>query len=200
MPRGGARDLALQESQISEAGQIGSTQANAYLGSFPALAQLAQGGIGLSSQEITSALSAFQGASSSNQAAAQQSAMGKAESLSFIGGLGQSAATGAGLAMSGGASGGGGGGKGCWLADLVFGERSLHAIRLRVFLNQVWGKTFLGRKVMWFYNRYGEWLAKQARKRSWLRRLITPLFVYADKAAYRWEYNWLQVLRNSGAL
>jgi hypothetical protein len=188
MPRGGARDLALQESEISKAGQIGGVEANAYLGSFPALASLAQGGIGLSINEVTQALSAFSGASSSNQALGQMQGAGKAQTLAFVGGLGQSAAQGAGLAMS------------CWLAELVFGERSLHTARLRVFLNQIWGKTFIGRKVMWVYRRYGQWLARQAGKHSWLLRIVRPLFIYADKAAYRWEYSCLQKLRECGAL
>jgi hypothetical protein len=198
MPRGGAQDLAVQQAEISKAGQIGSTDANAYLGSFPALAGLAQGGIGLSESEISQALSAFGGASSSNTSAAQMSSAGKAETLSFVGGLGQSAATGAGLAMSGGAT--AGIGKGCWLAELVFGEHSLRTARLRVFLNQVWGKTFIGRKVMWLYNRYGRWVAAQARKRNWLRRLFVPVFLYADTKAFCWEYRCMQALRNAGAL
>lgn len=93
MPRGGAKDLALQETDISKAGQIGGMRANAYLQSFPALASLAQGGVGLSINEVTQALSAFQGASSSNQASGQMEGAGKAQTLGFLGGLAGDAST-----------------------------------------------------------------------------------------------------------
>jgi hypothetical protein len=96
MPRGGAKDLAVQEAEISKAGAIGSTQANAYLGAPTALANLAQGGIGLSVNEMTQALSAFSGASSTNQAAGQMTGAAKSQTLGFIGALGGDAAQGLG--------------------------------------------------------------------------------------------------------
>ncbi|HXH85254.1 MAG TPA: hypothetical protein VNI35_00425, partial [Nitrospira sp.] len=64
MPRGGAKDLALQEADITKASQIGGIQSNAYLSSFPALANLAGEGVGLSVNEVAQAISAFGGASS----------------------------------------------------------------------------------------------------------------------------------------
>jgi hypothetical protein len=188
MPRGGARDLALQQSQISKEGAIGATESNAYLSSFPALAQLGGQGIGLSTAEISSALSAFGGASSSNQAAGQMSSAGKAETLSFLGGLGSSAAQGAGLAL------------GCWIAEEIFGERNLHTVRLRVWLNAVFGKTRTGKVVMFFYRRHGRYIALQVRNRPWVRRLITPIFMAADRAAYRWELEWAHALKRAGLI
>lgn len=92
-PRGGARDLALQEADISKDASIGSARSNAFLGSFPALASLAGQGVGLSINEVTQALSAFGGASSSNQAAGQMAGAGKAQTLGFLGGLAGDAAT-----------------------------------------------------------------------------------------------------------
>lgn len=92
MPRGGAKDLAMESADISKAGAIGSTKANAYLSSFPALASLAGEGIGLSTGEITSALSAFSGASSSNQAAASMSGAAKSQTMGFLSSLGGDAA------------------------------------------------------------------------------------------------------------
>lgn len=192
MPRGGARDLALQEAQISKEGAIGSTQAQAYLGSFPALANLAGQGIGLSLNEVGAALSAFSGASSSltgasqsNQALANMETAGKAQTLGFLASLGNSAATGAGLAV------------GCWLSEAIFGKNNLRTVRLRVYLNEVFGKTFTGHIVMFFYLRYGQFAARQVEKYSWLRRLITPLFEYADQAAYRWELSKVEMVRRA---
>ena len=186
MPRGGAKDLAAQEAQISKSGAIGSTESQAYLGAFPALASLAGQGVGLSINEVTQALSGFQGASSSNQALGQMQGAGKAETLGFLGSLGQSAATGAGLA------------KGCWIAAAIFGENSLRTVRLRVYLNQVWAKeSWIGWMVMKVYLRYGEFVAEQVTKRSWLRRILQPLFEYADRCAYRWELRQLNIIRNA---
>lgn len=188
MPRGGARDLALQEADISKAGAIGGTEANAFLGSFPALASLAGQGVGLSINEVTQALSALGGASSSNQAFGQMQGTGKAQTLGFLGGLGQSAAVGAGTAI------------GCWIAESVYGKNSLHTVRLRVWLNQVYGKTRTGRVVMWFYLRFGKFVARQVEKRSWVRRLFTRVFTYADRKAYQWELGFVQQWREAGVI
>lgn len=186
MPRGGARDLAIQEAEISKSGAIGSTEASAYLGSFPALASLAGQGVGLSINEVTQALSAFQGASSSNQAAGQMEGAGKAETLGFLGSLGQSAATGAGLAV------------GCQIAAALWGENDLRTIRLRVFLNEVWRKqSRLGRFVMFFYRRYGARVARLVVKYSWLRRIFTRLFEYANYKAYLWELGTINMIRRA---
>lgn len=91
-PRGGTKDLAMEEADISKSGAIGSTRANAFLSSFPALSALGGQGVGLSINEVTQALSAFTGASSSNQAAGQMAGAGKAQTLGFIGGLAGDAA------------------------------------------------------------------------------------------------------------
>lgn len=195
MPRGGARDLALQQGQLSEAGQIGATQANAYLGSFPALANLAEGGIGLSLNEVTQALSAFGGASSSNQQAINATTTGKAQTLGFIGGLGQSAASGAGMALSGA-----GMALSCWVAEELFGPTNLRTVRLRAFLNGVYSKTWTGRIFMWCYRRYGQFVASQARQRAWVRRLLMPLFRKLDRMAQEWEQAWADFFRRQGAL
>jgi hypothetical protein len=188
MPRGGARDLALQQSQISKEGAIGSTQANAYLGSFPALASLAGEGIGMSTNEISQALSAFSGASSSNQAAGQMSGAGKAETLGFLGSLGQSAATGAGMAL------------GCYVAIALWGRNNARTVRCRVWLDKIYRKTLVGRVFMWHYETFGEAVAKQVEKRMWVRKLVTPLFEYFDRRATDWERSWIPALKNLGLI
>jgi hypothetical protein len=186
MPRGGAKDLAVEEAQISKSGAIGSTEAQAYLGAFPALASLAGQGVGLSINEVTQALAGFQGASSSNQASAQMEGAGKAQTLAFLGALGGDAATGAGLAVA------------CWIAEAIFGENNLRTVRLRVYLNCVWAKeSRLGRWVMWLYTRFGERVARQVKKHTSLRWLFTPLFEYADRCAYRWELGTIEIIRKA---
>lgn len=187
-PRGGAKDLALEQTDISKAGAIGSTQANAFLSSFPALASLGGQGVGLSINEVTQALSAFSGASSSNQAAGQMEGAGKAQTLGFLGSLGQSAAMGAGTAL------------GCWIAEVVFGKTNIRTARMRVFLNDVWGLTLSGRIVMPLYRRFGMRVARQAEKRDWLRNVFTWIFNYADQRAYLWELSLVERYRQAGVM
>ena len=189
MPRGGARDLAMEQADISKAGAIGQTQAQTYLSAFPALANLAGEGIGMSTSEITTALQAFSGASSSNQAYGQMQGAGKAETLGFLGSLGQSAAMGAGTALS------------CWIAEAIFGRSNLRTIRLRVYLNQVWAKeSLVGAHVMFLYRIFGRAIARQVEKRGWVRRIFTPIMEYADRCAYRWEVNKVADLRRAGVI
>jgi len=189
LPRGGTKDLAIEEADISKAGAVGGIEANAYLSSFPALANLAGQGIGLSLGEVSSALSAFSGASSSNQAAAQMSGAGKAQTLSFLASLGSSASQGAGLALS------------CWIAEEIFGRTNLRTARLRVWLNEVWAKeSVVGLHVMFLYRIFGQFLARMVRKYRWVRRIFTPIFEAADRAAYRWELAKVDELRRAGVI
>ena len=98
-PRGGAQELALQEADISKAGQVGNAQLQAYTSSFPALASLFQGGAGISVNQIANAVASAQGASQTEAAVGQEQAQGKATTMGFLGSLGGAA----GLAASGGA-------------------------------------------------------------------------------------------------
>lgn len=100
-PRGGAQDLALAEADISKAGQVGNLQTQAYTGSFPALAQLFQGGAGISVSQIANAIASAQGAASTTAQVGQEQAQGKATTMGFLGSL----AGGAGEAAGGGAFG-----------------------------------------------------------------------------------------------
>jgi hypothetical protein len=98
-PRGGARDLALQEADISKAGAIGNVTNQAYEGAFPALAALSGKGVGLSINEMSNAIAAFGGASNTAANLANQQEAGKAATLGFIGSLAGSGAEGAALAV-----------------------------------------------------------------------------------------------------
>lgn len=187
-PRGGARDLAMEETDISKAGAIGNADATAYLSAFPALASLAGEGVGLSINEVTQALSGFQGASTSNQASANMSGAGKAETLGFLGSLGSSAATGAGLAV------------GCWVAIALWGEKDLRTIRLRAWLNGSCKKPIRVQIVGFFYSRYGERLAKQVEAHKWVRAAVTPLFNWLNKQATKWEATWVPAMRHIGVI
>lgn len=92
MPRGGERNLAMEETDISKAGAVGNQINQAYEGSFNALASIAGKTAGLSVNEIANAISAFGGASNTASNIASQEEEGKAAMLGMIGSLGGSAA------------------------------------------------------------------------------------------------------------
>lgn len=87
MPRGGAQDLALEEADISKAGQVGNLKVQSYTSSFPALASLFSGGAGISVNQIANAIASAQGASSTVGAIGQEQAQGKATTMGFLGSL-----------------------------------------------------------------------------------------------------------------
>ncbi len=87
MPRGGAKDLALEEASVSQAGTVGNIINTGYEGSFAALANLAGKGMGLSVNEVANAIGAFGGASNTLGNVAQQQQAAKSSSLGFIGSL-----------------------------------------------------------------------------------------------------------------
>jgi hypothetical protein len=89
-PRGGTADLAIQEADISKASQIGGLETQAYTSSFPALANLASTGMGLSVNEMANALQGY-------QSVMQNQAQNKASTMGFFGSL----AGAAGMAASG---------------------------------------------------------------------------------------------------
>lgn len=87
-PRGGSRDLAIEEADISKAGAVGNLINQSYTSAFPALANLAGKGIGLSINEVGNAIAAFGGASNTASNLAQQQEAGKASSLGFLSAMG----------------------------------------------------------------------------------------------------------------
>lgn len=86
-PRGGVEQMAQANLQQQRAGQVGNLATQAYTSSFPALASLSQGGLGLAANEVSNAISAGSSASSSNQAVMQQQTAEKGSTLGFLGSL-----------------------------------------------------------------------------------------------------------------
>lgn len=86
-PRGGVQELGLQEADIAGESQRSLLGSEAYMSAFPALANLAGSTGGLSVNTVANAIASFGGASSSNQALAQQQQASKESTLGFAGGL-----------------------------------------------------------------------------------------------------------------
>ena len=90
-PRGGAQDLALAEADISKAGQVGNLATQAYTGSFPALAQLFQGGAGISVNQIANAISSASGAGTTTAQVGQEQSSAKASTMGLLGSMSSAA-------------------------------------------------------------------------------------------------------------
>lgn len=86
-PRGGEQRLAMQNAEIARTAQIGDTVNRAHTSAFPALAQMGQGGLGLSLQQIAAALGGYRGADQSLANLGQAEAQGKASTMGFLGSL-----------------------------------------------------------------------------------------------------------------
>lgn len=103
-PSGGEKNLALDQANLNQGAQVGSTASQGYLNSFNALAKLAGQGIGQSQSGANSAISGFGSSISGNNASAQLGIQQKGATLGALGGL-ASDATGL-LGASSGASAG----------------------------------------------------------------------------------------------
>lgn len=87
MPRGGAEQMAVANVEQQRAGQIGNLGTQAYTSAFPALASLSQGGLGLSTNQLATAISAGAAGSQSNAQLMQAQSAGKGSTLGFLGSL-----------------------------------------------------------------------------------------------------------------
>lgn len=90
-PVGGERNLALDQADLQQGAQVGSTAANGYLGSFNALAQLAGQGV---NQSIGSAGAGISGYGTANQGLTSAGQLGIEQKGSSLGALGSLAGVG----------------------------------------------------------------------------------------------------------
>jgi hypothetical protein len=71
----------------------------------------------------------------------------------------------------------------CWIAEVIYGVDDPRTHLLRSWLNDEFKRTRVGRVVMAVYVRFGERIAAQAAKHSWLRAVLRPWFNLALDAA-----------------
>jgi hypothetical protein len=69
-PAGGEKNLALEEVDVNRGAEVGKVASEGYLGSFNALAQLAQQGVGQSIATTGQAISGMEGSAQASQAGA----------------------------------------------------------------------------------------------------------------------------------
>lgn len=178
-PRGGEQNLALEQADIAKASGIGTLATTAYTGSFPALASLAGEGVGLSLNELQSALSAFSGSGTSLAGAgttagnvANQQAEGKASTLGLVGSLAGAAGT---------AAGGGAFGSLCWVAESLWGTNDPRTHVVRFWFTEIIPSSILAQ----LYRRFGRRIAAMVKASRFVRKVVGWVFEYLLERAWR---------------
>jgi len=92
-PNGGEKNLALEQADVSQGSQVGSTASQGYLNSFNALSQLAGQGVGESTSAAGTAISGFGSAANTQGNIVQQNIQQKGAQLGALTSLGSDAAT-----------------------------------------------------------------------------------------------------------
>jgi len=161
-PRGGERNLALEEADLSKGAQIGQLETGSYLSSFGSLASLGGQNVGQGTSAASSGLQGMNAAANQYGNIQQINAANKAQTMGTVSDF-------AGMAMEGAAM--------CWVAAELFGgwtDRRTHMVRY--WLKNVYSKTLIGSIFCRLYRRYGEWTAKQVRTYRPVRFAVKPIF------------------------
>ena len=162
-PRGGERNLALEEADLTKGAQVGQAVTGAYNASFGTLAGLGGQNVSQGTASSSAGMQGMNAAANQYGQIQQINAQNKAQTMgmgSDIAGMGLEAAT-----------------FFCWVAAALFGgwtDRRTHMVRY--WLRNVYSKTFIGGIFCWLYSRYGERVAKQVRERRLVRAAVQPMF------------------------
>ena len=162
-PRGGERNLALEEADLTKGAQIGQLETGSYVSSFGSLAGLGGQNVGQGTAATSSGLQGMNAAANQYGQIQQVNAENKGQLLSFISGEASNAAT-AGAAA-------------CWVAAVLFGGwLDRRTCMVRYWLKNVYSKTFIGGLFYRLYCRYGERAAGFVEAYRPVRYAVTPLF------------------------
>lgn len=159
-PRGGERQLALEEADLSKGAQISQLETGSYTGSFGSLAGLGGQNVGQGNQSTATGLSGLNSAANQYGQLQQINAENKGTTLGFFGSLAGAGAEAAGAF--------------CWIAEKLWGVCDRRTELVRYWLREVYSQSLFGSLVVALYRRYGRWLAKQSPAVFALR----PLFGY----------------------
>jgi hypothetical protein len=161
-PRGGERNLALEEADLTKGAQVGQAVTGAYNASFGTLAGLGGQNVSQGTASSSAGMQGMNAAANQYGQIQQINAQNKAQTMgmgSDIAGMGLEAA------ML------------CWIARELFGSWEDRRTRMVQFwLRNVYSKTFIGGIFCWLYSRYGERVAKQVRERRLVRAAVQPMF------------------------
>lgn len=169
-PRGGVKNLALEENEINKGAQVGNLATQSYLSSFQNLAGLAGQGVGQSTGLTSTAINGLSAAGNQYSNVAQQQAEGKASQLGFISSL---AGSGASLAAL------------CWIAEAIWGVDDLNTYLVRSYFMTRLQYHRQGKYAYRMYQRYGERTARRMKTSPVLRWVMTRIFNRVLKRAER---------------
>jgi hypothetical protein len=77
--------------------------------------------------------------------------------------------------------------KACWIAEAIYGVDDPRTHLVRAYLNGPFQQTAFGSFLMSLYLEFGQWVAEQVRRRSWLKEMFRPIFNRALRSAVRWR-------------
>ena len=161
-PRGGERNLALEEADLSKGAQIGQLETGSYTSSFGSLAGLGGQNVGQGTGAQSSGMQGMNAAANQYQNIQNANAAAKAQQVgmwSSVAGTGMEA-----VGM-------------CWIAKELFGSWDDRRTRMVQFwLRHVYSKTFIGGIFVRLYVRYGRQAALVVRDYRPARAAAKPLF------------------------
>ena len=161
-PRGGERNLALEEADLSKGAQIGQLETGSYTSSFGSLAGLGGQNVGQGTSAQASGMQGMNAAANQYGQMQEINAQNKAETMGFYGSMGGSLLTAAGE---------------CWIAAVLFGGwTQRRTVMVRYWLKNVYSKTFIGGIFYWLYTRYGERSAEVVREYRLARAMAKPVY------------------------
>jgi len=163
-PRGGERNLALEEADLTKGAQIGQLETGSYTSSFGSLAGLGGQNVGQGTSAQSSGVQGMNAAANQYGQIQQINAQNKAQTMGSVGDF-----AGMGLEFAGM----------CWIAEVIFGgpgERRTEMVRY--WLRNVYSKTFVGNIFCRLYMRYGQRVAAMVREYPSMRNAVTPLFTH----------------------
>jgi len=160
-PRGGERNLALEEADLSKGAQVGQLETGSYTSSFGSLAGLGGQNVGQGTSAQSSGVQGMNAAANQYGQIQQINAQNKAQTMGAGGDL-----LGTGLEFA----------ALCWVAEALFGFGDRKTEMVRYWLRNVYSKTFIGNIFCWLYRRYGQRVAAMVREYPFMRNAVTPLF------------------------
>lgn len=160
-PRGGERNLALEEADLTKGAQIGQLETGSYTSSFGSLAGLGGQNVGQGLQGQSSGTQGMNAAANQYGQIQQINAENKAQTMGGIGGL---ASTGLEFAAL------------CWIAEAIWKAGDRRTEMVRYWLRNVYSKTVIGNLFCRLYLRYGQRVAAMVREYRAVRYTMKPLF------------------------
>ena len=162
-PRGGERNLALEEADLTKGAQVGQLETGSYTSSFGSLAGLGGQNVGQGTAASSAGMQGMNAAANQYGQMQEINAQNKAQTTGFYGSLGGS------LLEAGGEM--------CWIAAAMFGGwNDRRTAMARFWLKNIYDKTFVGGVFCSLYRRYGERIAVYVSRYRLVRSAFLPLF------------------------